>query len=400
MCHRIFDGSERTIRTIRLNDQANERSLPLMPDKIRVGVLFGGRSAEHEVSVTSARHVLASIDRDKYEVTMIGIDRAGRWLQAADATRLLDSGRVDESDDLTPVSLDYVGGRELVRLDGGPGGGAVDVILPILHGPFGEDGTVQGLLELAGVAYAGAGVLGSAVAMDKDMTKRVLRAEGLPQTDYASVLRSRWRAEPEMVRHEIERDLGWPVFIKPANLGSSVGITKAHDADEFVAGMDEAARYDRKIIIEEDAGNCREVEVAILGNDDPDASVVGEIVPANEFYDYRAKYMDDDSELHIPARIAPETAERIRELGRKVFLAVEASGLSRVDFFVDRDDESRVLVNEINTMPGFTPISMYPKLWAASGVDYATLIDRLIELALERHRDRQETTTDRGEVNE
>jgi D-alanine-D-alanine ligase len=370
-----------------------------MSEKIRVGVLFGGRSAEHEVSVTSARSVLAAIDGNKYEVTMIGIDRAGRWLEAADATRLLATGRVEQGTDLTPVSLDYVGGRELVALDGsGAATAKLDVIFPILHGPFGEDGTVQGLLELAGVAYVGAGVLGSAVAMDKDMTKRVLRAEGVPQIDYASVLRSRWRVDPGLVRHECERDLGYPVFIKPANLGSSVGISKARNAAEFDEGMNEAARYDRKLIIEANAENCREVEVAVLGNDDPEMSVVGEIVPANEFYDYRAKYMDDASELHIPARIRPETAERVRQLARRVFLAVEASGLSRVDFFVSRDDEERIYVNEINTMPGFTPISMYPKLWAASGVDYPQLIDRLIELAVERHGDRQDTTTDRGDL--
>ena len=368
-----------------------------MPDKIRVAVLFGGRSAEHEVSVTSARSVLESIDRDKYEVTMIGIDRGGRWLAAADATKLLASGRVEADSELKSVSLDYVGGRELVTLDGsGDVGSKLDVIFPILHGPYGEDGTVQGLLELAGIAYVGAGVLGSAVGMDKDMARRVLRADGLPQVEYASVLRSRWRAEPDMVRHELERDFGYPMFIKPANLGSSVGITKAHDATEFTAGMNEAARYDRKLIVEVDVGDCREVEVAVLGYEDPEMSVVGEIEPANEFYDYRAKYIDGDSELHIPAHIRPETAEKVRQLARRVFLAVEATGLSRVDFFVSRDDEERILVNEINTMPGFTPISMYPKLWAASGVDYGQLIDRLIQLALERHRDRQDATTDRG----
>ena len=369
-----------------------------MPDKIRVGVLFGGRSAEHEVSVTSARSVLESIDRDKYDVTMIGIDRGGKWLAAPDATKLLSSGRVEaDGADLKPVSLDYVGGCELVVLDGsGDAGSQLDVIFPILHGPYGEDGTVQGLLELAGIAYVGAGVLGSAVGMDKDMTRRVLRAEGLPQVEYAAVLRSRWRAEPDRVRHELERDFGYPLFIKPANMGSSVGITKARDASEFTAGMDEASRYDRKLIVEVDVGNCREVEVAVLGYEDPEVSVVGEIEPANEFYDYRAKYMDDNSELHIPARIRPETAERVRQMARRVFLAIEATGLSRVDFFVGRDEEERILVNEINTMPGFTPISMFPKLWAASGVDYGQLIDRLIQLALERHRDRQDASTDRG----
>lgn len=375
-----------------------------MPEKIRVGVLFGGRSAEHEVSVTSARSVLESIDRDKYDVTMIGIDRDGKWLAASDATRLLALGRVEEGDlDTTPVALDYAGRRELVTLDGkgkgkGEAGAQLDVIFPILHGPFGEDGTVQGLLELAGVAYVGAGVLGSAVGMDKDMARRVLRAEGVPQVEYASVLRSRWRAEPELVRHELERDLGYPMFVKPANLGSSVGITKAHNSTDFDLGMDEAARYDRKLVVEADVGDCREVEVAVLGYENPEMSVVGEVVPANEFYDYSAKYMDDDSELHIPARIRAETAEKVRQMARTVFLAVEASGLSRVDFFVSRDEEEHIYLNEINTMPGFTPISMYPKLWAASGIDYGQLIDRLIQLALERHKDRQDTTTDRGDV--
>ena len=362
-----------------------------MAEKVRVGVLFGGRSAEHEVSVTSARSVLEAIDRDKYEVTMIGIDRSGAWLVAGDATRLLAAGRV-EGDDLVPVRLD---GGELVLRDGGSAQ-SVDVLFPILHGPHGEDGTVQGLMELADVAYVGAGVLGSAVGMDKDMTKRVFRAEGLPQVDYASVLRRRWRAEPEMVRHEMERDIGYPMFIKPANMGSSVGITKAHDGDEFVTGMDAAARYDRKLVIEANAANCREVEVAVLGNDEPEVSVVGEIVPGNEFYDYNAKYLDDNSDLIIPARIREATAATVRDMGRRAFLAVEASGLSRVDFFVSDDDEERVYINEINTMPGFTPISMYPKLWAASGVSYAELIDRLIQLALERHRDRLDTSTDRG----
>ncbi len=333
---------------------------------------------------------------------MIGIDRDGKWLAASDATRLLALGRVEEGDlDTTPVALDYAGRRELVTLDGkgkGEAGAQLDVIFPILHGPFGEDGTVQGLLELAGVAYVGAGVLGSAVGMDKDMARRVLRAEGVPQVEYASVLRSRWRAEPELVRHELERDLGYPMFVKPANLGSSVGITKAHNSTDFDLGMDEAARYDRKLVVEADVGDCREVEVAILGYENPEMSVVGEVVPANEFYDYSAKYMDDDSELHIPARIRAETAEKVRQMARTVFLAVEASGLSRVDFFVSRDEEEHIYLNEINTMPGFTPISMYPKLWAASGIDYGQLIDRLIQLALERHKDRQDTTTDRGDV--
>jgi len=365
-----------------------------MTDKIRVGVLFGGRSAEHEVSVTSARSVLDAIDRDKYDVTMIGIDRHGRWLSAGDTTQLLEAGRV-EAEGLVPVALDYGGTGELVRQDGGDGAAQpVDVIFPILHGPFGEDGTIQGLLELAGVAYVGAGVLGSAVGMDKDMMKRVFRAEGLPQVEYAAVLRSRWRGEADAVVADVEEQLEYPVFVKPANMGSSVGITKAHDRDELRAAMDRAARYDRKIVVEAAAGDSHEVECSVLGNENPEASVVGEVIPSHEFYDYESKYLDDRSELLIPAPLAPETAERVRHLACRAFLACEACGLSRVDFFVRRSD-GEVLINEINTLPGFTPISMYPKLWEASGVSYGALIDRLIELALERHRDRQDASTDR-----
>ncbi|MFH1570683.1 MAG: D-alanine--D-alanine ligase family protein [Gemmatimonadota bacterium] len=365
-----------------------------MADKIRVGVLFGGRSAEHEVSVTSARSVLEAIDRDKYEVTMIGIDRQGRWLSAGDATRLLQAGRV-EGEGLVPVALDYGGGRELVTQNGAGGPArTVDVIFPILHGPYGEDGTVQGLLELAGVAYVGAGVLGSAVGMDKDMMKRVFRAAGLPQVAHVAVLRSRWRREPAAVRAAVEAALEYPLFVKPANLGSSVGISKVHGPEELTPAMETAARYDRKIVVEASAGDCHEVECAVLGNEHPEASVVGQIVPSHEFYDYEAKYLDGRSELIIPARLRPETAEAVRQLACRAFAACDAAGLARVDFFVRRDDES-VLINEINTLPGFTPISMYPKLWAASGVTYRQLIDRLIELALERHRDRQDASTAR-----
>ena len=366
-----------------------------MGKKVRIGVLFGGRSCEHEVSVKSARSVLEAIDKDKYEVTMIGISKEGRWLVAGDAMKVLQAGVV-EGEDLLPVVLDYPGSKELVVLDvGGMNQAAhqpVDVIFPILHGPYGEDGTVQGLLELAGVAYVGAGVLGSAVAMDKEMMKRAFRAEGLPQVDYRAVRRRRWQNEPETVQQEIEARFSYPFFIKPANLGSSVGISKVHDAEEFGRGMDEAADFDSKIIVEAEAGNCREVECSVLGNQEPEASVVGEIVPGNEFYDYNAKYVDDNSELIIPAQIAPETAAQVRQLALQAFDSVEAAGLARVDFFVNRDDES-IYLNEINTLPGFTPISMYPKLWEASGIGYSELIDRLIQLALERHEDGKQTRT-------
>ncbi len=358
-----------------------------MGAKVRVGVLFGGRSCEHEVSVASARSMLAAIDRDKYDVTMIGISKEGRWLVAGDATRVLNSGVVD-GDDLLPVVLDYPGSRLVPLADAVEADpGSVDVIFPILHGPFGEDGTVQGLLELAGVAYVGSGVLGSAVGMDKEMMKRVFRAEEIPQLDYRSVRRVRWQREPEAVQAEVEAAFPYPVFIKPVNMGSSVGVVKVHDAGEFVHGMDEAARYDYKIVIEAEAVDCREVEISVLGNEELETSVIGEIVPGNEFYDYNAKYVDDNSELLLPAPLRQETEERSWELAVRVFRVVEAAGMGRVDFFVRRLDEF-VFVNEINTIPGFTPISMYPKLWEASGVPYSELIDRLIELALERREDR------------
>ena len=366
-----------------------------MSRKIRVGVLFGGRSCEHEVSVTSARSLLEAIDKERYEAVMIGITKEGRWLVAEDALKVLEAGVVEEGNAL-PVMLDYPGSRELVARGHGDlaaaASGQVDVIFPILHGPFGEDGTVQGLLELAGVAYVGAGVVGSAVGMDKEMMRRAFLAEGLPQVDYTVVRRRRWEREPEAVFGEIEEQFAYPVFVKPVNLGSSVGITKARHEEELRRGMDEAASFDYKIMVEAAALNCREVECAVLGNEDPQASVLGEIVPGNEFYDYNAKYADDNSDLIIPARVSEETAERVRQYAIRAFRAVESAGLARVDFFIDKGDES-IYLSEINTMPGFTPISMYPKLWQASGIGYGELIHRLIQLGLERHGERQKTRT-------
>lgn len=360
-----------------------------MRGKIRVGVLFGGRSAEHEVSVVSARSMLEAVDLDKYELVMIGISKDGHWLTCDDAQRILAAEQVQERG-LLAVSLDYAGGHQLV----GPqvAARALDVVFPLLHGPYGEDGTVQGLLELADVAYVGAGVVGSAVGMDKEMMKRAFAAEGLPQLDYAVVRRSRWRRESEPVLDELCARFDWPVFVKPANLGSSVGVSRAEDRSALQDSIEEAAHYDYKVVVEEAAVDCREVEVAILGNEEPQASIAGEIEPSNAFYDYRAKYVDDNSALHIPARIAPDLAEKVRSMGVRAFRAVEAWGLSRVDFFVGREDE-RIYINEINTMPGFTPISMYPKLWEASGLSYGALIDRLIELALQRHEDKKQNRT-------
>jgi len=369
--------------------QAEEHSI--LKRKIRVGVLCGGRSAEHEVSVTSARSMLEALDRDKYELVMVGISKQGQWFTAADAQQLLAAGAV-ESDGLTPVVLDYLGTGALVVQDGSGAGQALDVIFPLLHGPYGEDGTVQGLLELANVAYVGAGVVGSAVGMDKELMRRVFCAEGLPQVDYAVVRRARWERGRVAVVEQLEERFGYPVFVKPVNLGSSVGVGKARDRAGLAQAIDEAAQYDYKIMVEAEATGCGEVEVAILGNEDPQASVVGEIVPGNDFYDYNAKYIDDNSDLIIPARVSPRTQELIREMGVRAFQAVEAWGLSRVDFFVREGDEA-IYINEINTMPGFTPISMYPKLWEASGVGYGELIDRLIELGLERFAEKQKTRT-------
>ncbi len=360
-----------------------------MAGKIRVGVLFGGRSAEHEVSVISARSVLAAMDRDKYEPIMVGISKDGHWWTSTDAQQVVTAREV-RADGALPVALEYMGTRQLVAADIDQW--ALDVVFPILHGPYGEDGVVQGLLELADVPYVGAGVLGSAVGMDKEMMKRAFAAEGLPQLEYAVVRRSRWRSESEQVLDELCARFAWPLFVKPANLGSSVGVSRVADRSQLRAGIEDAAQFDYKIVIEEAALKCREVEVAILGNENPRASVVGEIEPGNAFYDYGAKYVDDNSALHIPARIAPELADRVRDMGLRAFRAVESCGLSRVDFFAGMDDD-RIYINEINTMPGFTPVSMYPKLWEASGVSYGALIDRLIELAIERYEDKKQTRT-------
>ena len=398
-----------------------------MSRKIRVGLVFGGRSCEHEVSLSSARSVFEAIDRTRYDLTLIHIAKDGEWrLPGGGAASALLGRRAGgaagegggglppalaagETHDAHPVLLAYPdGGRLLARGtgtaepftldspagsgdDGGAAGGAsLDVVFPLLHGPFGEDGTVQGLLELAGLPYVGAGVVGSAAAMDKAMMKRAFRAEGLPVMDYLVVRRSEWRRDPGRVQAEAEARLGYPMFVKPANLGSSVGVYRIDDPAAFPGLVEDAAGFDTRVLVEAAAQDCHEIECAVLGNDDPEASVAGEIVPSRDFYDYNAKYVDDASELIIPAPLPPETSERVRELSLAAFRAVEARGLARVDFFVERGGERRVFVNEVNTMPGFTPISMYPKLWEASGIPYAELIDRLIRLAIEEHRDRRD----------
>jgi D-alanine-D-alanine ligase len=372
-------------------------------EKIRLGLLFGGRSGEHEVSLTSAASILRALDSTKYEIILIGITHEGNWKIGTAAENLLPGGSTALSpDQLLPAVLENgksvvasadptgpqlipVNSSNLVR-ESRP---QVDVIFPVLHGTFGEDGTVQGLLELAGIPFVGAGVLASAAGMDKDVTKRLLRDAGLPVVPWVLVLRSDWEEKPGQVRKRIEKAIRYPMFVKPANLGSSVGITKVHKSRELAAALDLAARYDRKMLVEK-AVNAREIECAVLGNEHPEVSVPGEIVPVNEFYDYDAKYVKEGSEIIIPAKLTRAQTKRVREFAVRAFQAIDCSGMARVDFLLKRKS-GRVFVNEINTIPGFTPISMYPKLWEASGVPYSKLLDRLIELALDRHREKSRT---------
>ncbi len=362
-----------------------------MSRKIRVGLLFGGRSGEHEVSLTSASSVWKALDPRKYDVIPIGITRQGQWRVGSEALKLLP----EVLDRGTPVlpSADPTG-PNLVPLDQKrtrPADPQVDVIFPVLHGTFGEDGTVQGLLELANVPYVGAGVLASAVGMDKDVMKRLFRDAGLPVVKWVCVARSEWERSSKSVRQKIEKELRYPVFIKPANLGSSVGISKVRHARELGPAMDLAAKYDRKIVVERGL-DAREIECSVLGNEQPQASVPGEVIPINEFYDYEAKYLKEGSELIIPAPLSKRQADEVRDLAIRAFRAIDGAGMARVDFLLDRKTR-RIYVNEINTIPGFTSISMYPKLWEATGLSFPRLLDRLIELALQRHRDQSRRAT-------
>ncbi len=366
--------------------------------KLRLGLLFGGRSGEHEVSLTSAASVLQALDPAKYEVVPIGITREGRWLVGSAAD--LPAGGLPEvlvkGRPVTPSLDPSADGPRLVALDSArtPADSAekLDVIFPVLHGTFGEDGTIQGLLELTGIPYVGAGVLASAVGMDKDVMKRLFRDADLPVVDWVLVLRSDWQNSPGEVRRQVRRKFRFPVFVKPANLGSSVGISKVHNLRELAAALDLAAAYDRKIIVEVGL-DAREIECSVLGNDRPEASVPGEVVSINEFYDYEAKYVKEGSRLIIPAPLSKRDTRRVQELAVGAFRAIDGAGMARVDFLFDRPSR-KIFVNEINTIPGFTPISMYPKLWEASGLSNSRLLDRLIELALERHREQGQTRFD------
>lgn len=346
-------------------------------------MVFGGRSAEHEVSVVSARAILGALDPERYEVITVGIDRLGGW------HRVSGLPAASEGRELPSVHEDLGGGVALSRRPGeralvGDDGARteIDVVFPMLHGPFGEDGTVQGMLELAGLPYVGAGVLGSAVGMDKAVQKVLFSAAGLPVVRHEVVRQSDWERDPAGVLARAA-GLGLPVFVKPAALGSSVGIRRVESGEGISAALEEAFGYGTKALIERAAGGAREIECGVLGNEDPEASVCGEVVPEAAFYDYEAKYLDGGSKLVIPAGIPDAVARRIRRMATRAFRAVDAAGMARVDFFYREPGE--LLVNEINTIPGFTPVSMYPRLWEASGVSYPDLIDRLIELALERH---------------
>ncbi len=362
--------------------------------KLRVAVIFGGRSGEHDVSLMSARSVLAALNKERYEVIQIGITLDGDWLTGANTLEAFEKGETKNLDRVIPptepshtalfVTRSTKMGEKLETL------ASVDVFFPVLHGPFGEDGTIQGLLELADVAYVGAGVAGSSVGMDKGIFKDVMRANGIPIVDSLLVLRGEIENNRDRVIENVEKMGAYPFFAKPANLGSSVGISKCVSRSDLAEGLMEAARYDRRVVVEKGVGNVREIEVSVLGNEDPQTSVCGEVLPSREFYSYESKYVDGTSGLIIPAQLPDGMSEQIREYAARAYKAIDCAGMARADFFVDAE-MNKIYLNELNTLPGFTSISMYPKLWQASGLDYAQLVDRLIELALERKAQRDRT---------
>ncbi len=380
--------------------------------KIRVGVIYGGRSGEHEVSVASAASIIKHLDRSRYEPVPIRIEKDGRWTladkapTAISAADVIEQGRLEAARPIRPGleahlvahpgddtvlaierrSASDIDGRATVT------GVGLDVVFPVLHGPYGEDGTVQGLLELANVPYVGAGVLGSAVGMDKAVMKTLFLARHLPVGPYVVVVRHEWQKRMQDISDRVAADLRYPVFVKPANLGSSVGISKAKTPADLLTAMELALQFDRKIVVEAAVPNAREIECAVLGNDEPQASIPGEIIPSREFYDYVAKYLDESSKSVIPAELTGEQVREVQRLAIAAFRAVDCAGMARVDFFLARDS-GHIFVNEVNTIPGFTTISMYPKMWEASGLPYPELIDRLIRLALERHAEKQQLRT-------
>jgi len=354
--------------------------------RLRVGILFGGRSGEHEVSLASAASVIRGLDPDKYEAVPIGITKEGHWLIGGAAQKMLPEvlkggQRVMMTADPTDAAL--------IPLDRSGGGQRIDVVFPVMHGTFGEDGTIQGLLDLAGLPFVGAGVLGSAIGMDKDVSKRLLQVAKIPVVPWIAVQRADWERDPKDIQKAVEKKFKYPVFVKPATLGSSVGMTKVHSRAELAAALNLAAEFAMKILVEQ----CivgREIEVSVLGNHDPKASIPGEIVPHREFYDYTAKYLEEGSQILIPAKLKPAQVKTVQKYAVEAFRALELSGMARVDFFLEKR-AGKIYLNEVNTIPGFTSISMYPKMWEASGIPFRELIDKLIELALEMHREKART---------
>jgi len=354
--------------------------------RLRVGILFGGRSGEHEVSLASAASVIRGLDPDKYEAVPIGISKEGHWLVGAGAQKMLPDvlkggQRVMMTADPTDAAL--------VKLDGSGGGQRIDVVFPVMHGTFGEDGTIQGLLDLAGLPFVGAGVLGSAIGMDKDVAKRLLQVAKIPVVPWITIHRHDWESNPEEIQGAVELKFRYPVFVKPATLGSSVGMSKVHSRKELAPALNLASEFAMKILVEE-CVIAREIEVSVLGNHNPQASVPGEIVPHREFYDYTAKYLEEGTQLLIPAELKPAQVQKIQKYAVDAFRALELSGMARVDFFLEKEG-GKIFLNEVNTIPGFTSISMYPKLWEASGIPFRELIDKLIALAFEQHAEKART---------
>ena len=360
----------------------------MTPNKrLRVGVLFGGRSGEHEVSLASAASVIRGLDPEKYEAVPIGITKEGHWRIGVGAQKMLPE--VLRGGQAVMMTADPTN-ASLVSLDAaGSGGQKLDVIFPVMHGTFGEDGTIQGLLDLAGLPFVGAGVLGSAIGMDKDVAKRLLQVAKIPVVPWISVHRHEWENNPKQIQRAVEKKFKYPVFVKPATLGSSVGMTKVHSRAELAPALNLASEFAMKILVER-AMVAREIEVSVLGNNEPKASIPGEIVPHREFYDYTAKYLEDGTQLLIPAKLKPAQVKTIQALAVAAFRALELSGMARVDFFLEKRG-GKLFLNEVNTIPGFTSISMYPKLWEASGIPFRQLIDKLIALALEQHAEKART---------
>jgi len=364
--------------------------------KIRVGVIFGGRSGEHEVSIVSAESIINALNKDKYEIVPIGITKTGKWIAGSNAFEVLRAGTKQILPKYEKMVTPDATKKGLVQMSSHGSSKqnilGLDVIIPVVHGPSGEDGTLQGLLELADIPYVGAGVLSSSVAMDKVVSKQLFIQAGLPVLSCVSFLRSEWQLNRNKILASIKKSLKYPIFVKPANLGSSVGIGLAKDQRSLISAILEASRYDRKVLVEQGLTRPREIEIGVLGNSRPEASVPGEIIPCNEFYDYDAKYIDENSKAIIPAKLSKSTTNKIKKMAIKAYATIDCSGMARVDFLIDRKTDE-IYLNEINTIPGFTSISMYPILWEASGVPYSKLIDKLIKLAIERFNDSRQSLT-------